>query len=759
MSISYKTPLLKYIAKICTNDLLFFFKVQWLIESFGAFASNKSAKFDSYRDHIQKTLEALELSAINAMTQPINDSFDPQAVLKKNKIKKLKRKNTRAQNIQPIALAISSSPHINEPLRSDSNGDEAEREQVILRCETLRQKTSNLSQTRTIARNTEEVQEMKVVREYMKGIRLEFKDTMAAFLKSLINNCFALKREKIEHRKKMTKSLMLKTNTWLWERKLKKTNFDSCELPVILNYAKALKEGVLFPFERDPAHDYYSNMIVRIIHDDSTCFNTKKRVPYRVVCETIDYNELIAGVQPQYEKDIEFEFIQARFQLRAAAEGAGKAETDFDTELPNGDEDFLELEKQEPDSLESNDKINKYKSLEAFVQKKREEMESQQSKTLLQRINEIAALKILERNQNERENGAGDNHEGIGNQFFNFTEKLNPFRRKATQNLDSQSNNRESVVRINLDAPTPGTSGYKNKAFDFSMIHNQTPKEFTSRSGRDVSLKKEYESERLEEIPEHEKSIKEESNQRHRTIKSKSFIERTRSASKRETRKRSHSVGFDFMSADTPEVIGGYLKFLKEIVLGPKLMWMSKRRIWTIRELYKQVKEKEMNLIQKEKSKIDWGALLKEVFEEKRGLGPWDSLWRSRKIKIAETSPYSHFKSYQVRSIIMKGGDDLRMEILAMQLIKRFCDIFKGAGSSLYVLPYEILVLSADSGVLQFVPDSISIDQLKKKYPGKSLRAIYEEIFKKNFLEAQKNFIESLAAYSLLTYLLQIKDR
>jgi phosphatidylinositol 4-kinase len=35
-----------------------------------------------------------------------------------------------------------------------------------------------------------------------------------------------------------------------------------------------------------------SNLIVRIIDDECTCFNTKKRVPYRIVVETIDLKEL-----------------------------------------------------------------------------------------------------------------------------------------------------------------------------------------------------------------------------------------------------------------------------------------------------------------------------------------------------------------------------------------------------------------------------------------------------------------------------------
>ena len=59
----------------------------------------------------------------------------------------------------------------------------------------------------------------------------------------------------------------------------------------------------------------------------------------------------------------------------------------------------------------------------------------------------------------------------------------------------------------------------------------------------------------------------------------------------------------------------------------------------------------------------------------------------------------------------------------------------------------------------EFIPDSISIDSLKKKYPGLSLLEIYRVLFGYYFEEAQKHFVESLAGYSMVMYLLQVKDR
>ena len=54
------------------------------------------------------------------------------------------------------------------------------------------------------------------------------------------------------------------------------------------------------------------------------------------------------------------------------------------------------------------------------------------------------------------------------------------------------------------------------------------------------------------------------------------------------------------------------------------------------------------------------------------------------------------------------------------------------------------------------------MDALKKKFPlGKNwtLATFFAKYFTKSYMEAQKNFVESLAGYSLFNYLFNIKDR
>ena len=60
--------------------------------------------------------------------------------------------------------------------------------------------------------------------------------------------------------------------------------------------------------------------------------------------------------------------------------------------------------------------------------------------------------------------------------------------------------------------------------------------------------------------------------------------------------------------------------------------------------------------------------------------------------------------------------------------------------------------------MIEFLPDTLSVSALKKKMISEmgtelaNLRTFYEWYFRDKFQEAQMNFIRSLAAYSLFTY-------
>ncbi|KAJ8490937.1 hypothetical protein OPV22_012658 [Ensete ventricosum] len=138
-------------------------------------------------------------------------------------------------------------------------------------------------------------------------------------------------------------------------------------------------------------------------------------------------------------------------------------------------------------------------------------------------------------------------------------------------------------------------------------------------------------------------------------------------------------------------------------------------------------------------------------------------LWEVKKERIRRSSTYGKSPGWDLRSIIVKSGDDCRQEHLAVQLVSHFYDIYQEAGLPLWLRPYEVLVTSSYTALIETIPDTASIHSIKSRFPNiSSLRdyfvAKYEEN-SPNFKLAQRNFVESMAGYSILCYLLQVKDR
>lgn len=113
-------------------------------------------------------------------------------------------------------------------------------------------------------------------------------------------------------------------------------------------------------------------------------------------------------------------------------------------------------------------------------------------------------------------------------------------------------------------------------------------------------------------------------------------------------------------------------------------------------------------------------------------------------------------------SAIFKVGDDCRQDVLVLQIIATFRSIFNNVGLDVYVYPYRVTATAPGCGVIDVLPNSISRDMLGRE----AVNGLYEYFVSKygaensiRFQEARNNFVKSMAAYSVISYLLQLKDR
>ncbi|KAF6763882.1 atypical/PIKK/PI4K protein kinase [Ephemerocybe angulata] len=111
---------------------------------------------------------------------------------------------------------------------------------------------------------------------------------------------------------------------------------------------------------------------------------------------------------------------------------------------------------------------------------------------------------------------------------------------------------------------------------------------------------------------------------------------------------------------------------------------------------------------------------------------------------------------------IFKVGDDCRQDVLALQVIAMFKSIFESVGITLYLFPYRVTATGPGCGVIDVVPNSTSRDEMGRAKVNDLLDffvAKYGGEDTVSFQKARLNFIQSMAAYSVACYILQIKDR
>jgi len=141
--------------------------------------------------------------------------------------------------------------------------------------------------------------------------------------------------------------------------------------------------------------------------------------------------------------------------------------------------------------------------------------------------------------------------------------------------------------------------------------------------------------------------------------------------------------------------------------------------------------------------------------------------WAEKRSRIAASSPDATIPGWDLTGIIVKSNDDLRQESFVMQLIELCHEAFQEAELELWLLPYRIISTGRSTGILGLIRNAMSFDGLKKR-PGYGTGGIRGHLQRMTehaanpgeaFQSAQKNFVRSLAAYSLLSYLFLFKDR
>ncbi|RLN55714.1 hypothetical protein BBP00_00008374 [Phytophthora kernoviae] len=142
--------------------------------------------------------------------------------------------------------------------------------------------------------------------------------------------------------------------------------------------------------------------------------------------------------------------------------------------------------------------------------------------------------------------------------------------------------------------------------------------------------------------------------------------------------------------------------------------------------------------------------------------------------RIREESTFARFDGWALLPVIAKSFDDMRQEVFVLQGLKLFQLIFRKHSVNLWMRYYSIVCTGKDCGLLEVITDAQSLDGLKKKGKkisgvGTSLPKIFEQACGRDVVtgehdpfrveRARENFISSMAAYSLFSYIFLVKDR
>ncbi|CAR23880.1 1-phosphatidylinositol 4-kinase [Lachancea thermotolerans CBS 6340] len=151
--------------------------------------------------------------------------------------------------------------------------------------------------------------------------------------------------------------------------------------------------------------------------------------------------------------------------------------------------------------------------------------------------------------------------------------------------------------------------------------------------------------------------------------------------------------------------------------------------------------------------------------------------WNAKKERIRATSEFGEAENWDLCSVIAKSGDDLRQEAFACQMIQAMANIWAKENVGVWVKKMKILITSANTGLVETITNAMSVHSIKKSLTQQMVEngelnekgqiaslkdhfaRAYGDPTEFKYSRARDNFAFSLAAYSIICYVLQVKDR
>ncbi|KAK8816635.1 hypothetical protein WA538_002496, partial [Blastocystis sp. DL] len=115
--------------------------------------------------------------------------------------------------------------------------------------------------------------------------------------------------------------------------------------------------------------------------------------------------------------------------------------------------------------------------------------------------------------------------------------------------------------------------------------------------------------------------------------------------------------------------------------------------------------------------------------------------------------------------IIIKTNDFMRQEEMASNLIHEIQQILTDSHIHINLHPYSVIPFNDHNAIIDYLEGFISFHQLKRTIYSKGFQSIhtfFNHLFQQQpqrFNTFQHNFITSIAAYSIISFVLQLKDR